>query len=143
MRRGEPVVVYLTVNTDKRNPILARADVHALLVQSWRRADSWVVGKYVLMPDHIHLFCAPGNGPSRTLRQWVRYWKSISSQAWPRVEDQPVWQPDCWDRQLRTGQSYAEKWEYVRRNPVRAKLVADPDDWPYQGELEILEWHGR
>ena len=55
----------------------------------------------------------------------------------------PLWQRDCWDRQLRTGESYTQKWEYVRNNPVRKGLVACADDWPYQGELNVLEWHER
>ena len=61
----------------------------------------------------------------------------------PPVRNPPLWQRDCWDRQLRTGESYAQKWEYVRNNPVRKGLVANADDWPYQGELNVLEWHER
>jgi hypothetical protein len=37
--------------------------------------------------------------------------------------------------------SYSEKWYYVRNNPVRASLVEHADNWPFQGELEILFWH--
>ena len=59
------------------------------------------------------------------------------SSVWPEW----LWQRDCWDRQLRIGASYSEKWEYVRRNPVRADLVENPDDWPWQGEMNSLPWH--
>ncbi|MFB3881745.1 MAG: hypothetical protein ACE149_10800 [Armatimonadota bacterium] len=41
---------------------------------------------------------------------------------------------------LRSGESYGQKWEYVRMNPVRAGLVANPDDWPYQGEIVQIDW---
>jgi len=37
-------------------------------------------------------------------------------------------------------ESYADKWEYVRRNPVRHGYCDNPDEWPYQGELNILQW---
>jgi putative transposase len=47
---------------------------------------------------------------------------------------------DFWDTQLRRQAHYNEKWEFVRENPVRAGLVHDPDDWPYQGELNHLWW---
>jgi hypothetical protein len=30
---------------------------------------------------------------------------------------------------------------YVRRNPIRHDLVTKAEDWPYQGEIEHLEWH--
>ena len=33
---------------------------------------------------------------------------------------------------LRNDESYGEKWEYVRENPLRAGLVSRADDWPYQ-----------
>ena len=45
-----------------------------------------------------------------------------------------------WDRRLRDSDSYEEKWEYIRNNPVRHKLVTRAEDWPYQGELNVLKW---
>jgi putative transposase len=134
-------MVFVTVCTDNRKRILDRDDAHALILRAWRQADGWTVGRYTVMPDHIHLFCCPGTESPPTLAKWVRYWKSLCSMEWPRSDEQPVWEPSFWDRQLRSGQSYVEKWEYVRRNPVRAGLVADPDDWPHQGEIAQLEWH--
>jgi len=47
------------------------------------RADTRLIGQYVLMPDHLHLFAAPnpvgeGEAPAepRSFDSWVRYWKS-------------------------------------------------------------------
>ena len=51
-----------------------------------------------------------------------------------------VFQRDCWDTQLRKGENYAEKWHYVRNNPVRKGLVAEAKEWPWQGEIEVLQW---
>jgi len=51
-----------------------------------------------------------------------------------------VWLKSFWDTQLRRSESYEQKWEYVRRNPVRASLVSQPDDWPYAGEVDRLVW---
>ena len=48
-----------------------------------------------------------------------------------------------WDRQLRPAESYEEKWQYVKNNPVRHGFVSHAEDWPYQGELNVLEWHDR
>jgi hypothetical protein len=45
------------------------------------------------------------------------------------------------DRALRTVQEYNEKIQYIRLNPVRARLARHPEDWPwssvhdYQGSL--------
>jgi hypothetical protein len=38
---------------------------------------------------------------------------------------------------LRPAENYAEKWNYVRENPVRAGLVKNANDWPYQGEIAL------
>jgi hypothetical protein len=35
-------------------------------------------------------------------------------------------------------ESYAEKWNSVRDNPVRAGLVKTAHDWPYAGEIVSL-----
>lgn len=99
------------------------------------------MGRYVVMPDHLHLFCAPNQIEPVPLERWVQFWKSWTSQRWPRPAEQPVWQKSLWDTQLRRGESYGNKWDYARLNPVRHKLVSDPADWPYQGEMNVLEWH--
>ena len=139
-RWNEAVIIYLTVCTPRRKRLLAAEDAMELLVESWQAATSWMVGRFVIMPDHLHLFCAPAEAPARDIGQWVRYWKTLASRRWPRPEDQPIWQLDFWDTQLRDISHYDEKWEYTRQNPVRAGLVTSPDAWPYQGELHELRW---
>jgi len=134
-------IVFITVCTEKRKSILARPDVHDLLLDAWQRADAWVVGRYVIMPDHIHLFCAPARFDAPELNRWIQYWKTIASKSWPRPYEQPVWQKSFWDTQLRNYESYSSKWDYVRGNPVRAGFCASPDDWPFQGEISIIPWH--
>ena len=135
-----PVIVFLTVVTKGRKAILTDAAAHSTLVDTWKVADNWLVGRYVLMPDHLHLFCAPGLQIAEPLLKWANFWKSESARHWPRRCDAPVWQRYFWDTQLRRGESYDEKWDYVVANPVRAGLVSRVEDWPYQGELNELRW---
>jgi putative transposase len=135
------IIVFLTVCTEKRKPILAQNDVHQLLLANWQAAHAWAVGRYVVMPDHIHLFCAPNGLQPVALGNWAQFWKSQSSRRWPRLAEQPIWQKSFWDAQLRRDESYGNKWEYVRQNPVRHGLVTKSEDWPYQGEVNVLEWH--
>jgi len=135
-----PVIIFVTVCMADRKPILANQEAFAVLLAAWRSAAEWQVGRFVVMPDHIHFFCAPAHEQAVPLINWIRYWKSCATKNWPRPEEHPLWQTDHWDRQLRREESYADKWEYVRLNPVRQKLVARPDDWPYQGELTVLNW---
>ena len=134
-------IVFLTVCSKDRKPIFAHQDVHDVLLSAWSRARLWLVGRYMIMPDHIHMFCSPAVCSHKTVRAWMKYWKSLASRQWPCPAEHPIWQQDGWDTQLRRGESYSEKWEYVSQNPVRSKLVEVPDAWPYQGVLHILPWH--
>lgn len=122
---------------ERRDPWLAAPSVHETLCCVWQRADAWLVGRYVLMPDHLHLFAGQAD-PNLDLDRWVRYWKSLFTRE--RQNPEHRWQSDHWDTRLRNRQSYEEKWNYVRLNPVRQGLVANPDDWPFQGELNHLRW---
>lgn len=133
-----PIIVFLTVCAAKRKRILARREAHNLLLSTWSAAPAWIVGRYVVLPDHIHLFCAPREDVS--LVAWVQYWKALISIRWPWPDEQPIWQRGCWDTQLRRDASYEGKWDYVYQNPVRHRLVNRAEDWPYAGELNELEW---
>ena len=139
-RRNEPAIIYLTVCSEDRKSIFAFADSAAVIVYAWQKASLWLVGRYVIMPDHVHLFCAPNMFPMTPLKQWVKYWKSLASLRWPRPKNHPIWQRDSWDTQLRRHESYNSKWEYVISNPLRAGLAKEPNDWPFQSELNILPW---
>jgi REP element-mobilizing transposase RayT len=87
------------------------------------------------MPDHVHLFVR--GSLDFSLRQWVRILKRVLSKA--ISPPLPHWQHGFFDHLIRHSESYAEKWEYVRQNAVRAGLVQDPDQWPWQGEIVTLE----
>jgi putative transposase len=134
---GQPTIVFLTVCTKGREPWLAQEHVHKSLCDVWSNANAWLVGHYILMPDHLHLFCAPSN-LEVSLNTWVAYWKrQLSCLHLPNTGG---WQRNCWDTRLRREENYSNKWEYVRQNPVRKNLCANPEDWPYQGELKMLPW---
>ena len=132
-----PNIILLTVNTKDRVPWLAQQVVHGSLRSIWREADAWLVGDYVLMPDHLHLFCAPRD-LAFTIEQWLTFWKSCFSR---RHVDQPwAWQRSGFHHRLRDARDYEEKWTYVRENPLRKQLVTHPEDWPYQGTIHALKW---
>src|SRR5438128_5479784 len=135
-----PVIVFLTVCSKGRKPILADDETHALLLEAWRAAGAWLVGRYVIMSDHLHLFCAPTEHDSLPVTNWITFWKSYATRRWPKSADAPVWQRHFWDTQLRRSESYDQKWQYVVENPVRAGLVPKSEDWPCQGGMNILHW---
>jgi REP element-mobilizing transposase RayT len=90
------------------------------------------------MPDHIHVFVACED--SGKLSSWVKALKGTLSSLFRRRRlVAPFWQEGFFDHLLRSNESYDEKWLYVARNPVRAKLVAHEDDWPFGGEIHSLD----
>jgi putative transposase len=158
---GQPTIVFDTVCTKDRRRWLARHEAHALLVDVWRESRAWMVGRYVIMPDHIHYFagCADTN---IEFDRWVTYWKSQftkqlkkrglaeldrvkgSAGASPSRASPSqmvhLWQTDHWDTRVRSHVHYEEKWLYVVENPVRQGLVIRAEDWPFQGEVFQLPW---
>ena len=167
---NQTVVIFVTVCTKDRQAVLANPTMHEALIGAWTNAQDWRIGRYVIMPDHIHFFCAPGCRDYSALSKWMAYWKSLVARkmkgfgalvdlngigigrsaassggtaSTPSAIYPPdsLWQRDFWDRQLRSGESYGEKWAYVSANPVRAGLVERVEDWSYHGELNGLRWH--
>jgi putative transposase len=52
---------------------------------------------------------------------------------------QTIWQRGFFDHVLRNDESYAEKWQYVVLNPVRKGFVSRHEDWPYAGEVVVID----
>jgi REP element-mobilizing transposase RayT len=138
---NQTIIQYVSCNVDGRRPLLANPEIHQLLIEVWCKADHWLVGHYVVMPDHVHFFCAPMCVPITPLKRWMEFWRAEVVRRWPRADDKPIWQKDFFDRQLRSGESYRQKWLYVVENPVKAGLVTRWEDWPYQDEMNVLQWH--
>ena len=149
-------ILFVTVCTNGRAPILADIQMQCKILTAWANAGNWIVGRYVIMPDHIHFFCAPSKYPAPDFHKWMKFWKRLSTQmmseqsggrlspaAAGRVSSRAakLWQDGCWDTQMRIGAQYEEKWQYIRNNPVRKGLVENADDWPYQGVVNELIWH--
>lgn len=134
---------FVTFNTSTRGRLLTHPEIHdAFRVFCWRGHEQHdvAVGRYVLMPDHVHLFVAfPPTGI--TLSKWIQALRSVLGKELLRIGFQkPHWQEGFFDHLLRSSESYSEKWEYVRMNPVRAGLCRNPEDWPYQGEIVRIEY---
>jgi len=137
-------IFYLTCCVRNREPFLASPPVAAVLVSAWETSPDvyrWTVGRYVVMPDHVHFFAAPCREDARSVGEFVGSWKRWTKRG---IVDLGLagfeWQAEFFDHVLRSSESYESKWEYMRANPLRAKLVSKPEDWAFQGEVSVLGW---
>jgi len=79
---------------------------------------------FLAMPDHLHLLVRiPA---SYGIRAYIRRFKYAVS-----VACKITWQSGAFDHRLRGKHGVQTKWDYVLKNPVRANLASQPDDWPY------------
>jgi REP element-mobilizing transposase RayT len=76
----DPAIFFVTACTRNRKAILASEQVAEILIEEWQNAQrhGWHVGRYVIMPDHVHLFCAPDPNAA-SLSDFVGAWKRWSS----------------------------------------------------------------
>ncbi|MEN8255019.1 MAG: transposase [Verrucomicrobiota bacterium] len=141
-RKFDPPLYFITFCTFDRKPVLANDRFHAHFVEHMKRKsyEDIACGEFVIMPDHIHLFLRI-DPHHYQLGKTVGFIKQALSKP---LRDmgiaQPHWQPGFFDHVLRSADSYSEKWDYVRNNPVRAGLVECPGDWKYQGVIVPIRY---
>lgn len=82
-RDNQSILIYVTVNVKSRRRLLAREDAIKAVLDAWNEGNHWLVGRYAIMPDHIHFFCAPVVRTT-TLKQWMQFWQSTATRHWPR-----------------------------------------------------------
>jgi putative transposase len=145
-------IYFVTTCTLGRRAILVSKEIAAILSDEWRAARTrhgWAIGRYVIMPDHVHFFCRAELG-AKTLPSFMQRWKEWTSKRIVReitvagIGDPGLklrgnlWQEEFFDHVLRSSESYSQKWDYVKENPVRAGFVKKSSEWPWQGEIESL-----
>jgi REP element-mobilizing transposase RayT len=135
-------VYFITACVAERKALLATETALGILRSEWvgmRQRHGWAVGRYVLMPDHVHFFVAPSRAEAKPLSFAVGKWKEWTAKRLLKEIGgvAPLWQPEFFDHLLRSNESRSEKWEYVRENPVRGGLVTRAEDWPFAGAVDF------
>src|SRR6266542_2146876 len=72
----ENPLYFLTCCTAKRRPLLANPRSSAVLTAAWANSPQfhgWSVGRYVIMPDHVHFFARPA-ADAKSLPEFIRDW---------------------------------------------------------------------
>jgi REP element-mobilizing transposase RayT len=91
------------------------------------RLESWVV-----MPNHVHLVLWPI--PNFTLSEILKSRKRHTARQANLLlgrTGQTFWQPESYDHWIRNDGEKARILNYIRMNPVKAGLRANPEDWKW------------
>lgn len=107
------------------------ADILAETLFHYRDRNAYALHEFVIMPDHLHLLLTPS--PTTSLEKAMQFIKGGSSYQIrkARNDKMEIWQVGFYDWTIRDTSDWQTKVEYIRTNPVRAKLVRRLEDWRY------------
>ena len=107
------------------------AEILIKILFEYRDRSVYLLHEFVVMPDHIHLLLTPSR--ATTLKKAMQFIKGASSRCIHKQRNQKseIWQAGFHDWTIRDLNDWQVRAEYIRDNPVRAKLVQRPQDWPY------------
>jgi len=121
---------FVTTITAQRQPILRREATAKLLIATlthYRDAGKYLLHEFVIMPDHLHALITPSVEISlERAMQFIKGGFSFRLKA-----RGPVWQESFTNHRIRDLEDYEKHREYIRLNPVRARLVEKVGDYPY------------
>jgi len=94
------------------------------------------------MPDHVHLLLTPTGITLERAAQFIKggFSFSVRKELGLNVE---VWERGYVDHRIRDAADYQGHAEYVRQNPVKARLVERPEDYPYSSACGGFEMDAR
>ncbi|MGO9588914.1 MAG: REP-associated tyrosine transposase [Candidatus Acidiferrales bacterium] len=125
---------FVTTRCWQGRSVFQVPEIAEILVQTmarYRDRGNYLVHEFVVMPNHLHILLTPSSTTS--LEKAVQLIKGGSSHEIHKQRDQKIaiWQEGFHDWTIRDTNDWRSKVEYIRMNPVRAKLVERPEGWPY------------
>ena len=106
--------------------------VSSVLERGEAQFNRYKLHEYVVMPNHVHVLISP----CAEVCEITRTLKGVSARLANEVlgmTGAPFWQDESYDHWCRDEEEFHRVRMYIARNPVRAKLVEKPEDWPWSG----------
>jgi len=86
------------------------------------------------MPDHLH-FLAEGLDPVSDLLHLLKSFKIKSSRKYAARKPRILWQKGFYEHVLRPGENANLVAWYIWLNPVRKRILARAQDYPFSGSF--------
>lgn len=105
------------------------AEIVVRKILEYRDKKNYLLHEFVLMPNHLHLLLTPSETVS--LERALQVIKGGSSHEIHMVRGNTaqIWQSGFHESRVRDWADYNTKVDYIRFNPVAAKLVQKPQEW--------------
>jgi putative transposase len=132
---------FVTTVTWQRLPIFRVESRARLLIEvllGYRDQGKYLLHEFVVMPDHVHLLLTPA--PEISLERVMQFIKGGYSYPLRKVEKIQVWQESFTNHRIRDAEDYGRHCEYVRLNPVRARLSSDASAYPFRQRVRGCGW---
>jgi len=123
-RPGTYFVTSLVANRRRIFQVTRNAELFIETLDHYR--ENYFLHGYVVMPDHVHLLLTPAQITLERTMQLIKGGFSHRFKA-----SQPVWQKGFTDHRIRDSEGYTTRLQYLAQNPVRARLCATAEEYPY------------
>ena len=126
---------FLTFCTASRQRVFLDAATVGLVRDQILRSAAdfyFAVIAYCFMPDHLHMLVEALRDDADAAR-FVHQAKQRSGYVFSKERGTQLWQPSFYDHNLRGTDATLSVVRYILENPVRAGLVATPEDYPFSG----------
>jgi putative DNA methylase len=90
----------------------------------------YVLRAFVIMPNHVHVLLDP-LVPLDQLTAGIKGVSGRDANARLGRTGKPFWQDESFDHWIRGPGQFARTRAYIENNPVKARLCANPQDWPW------------
>jgi REP element-mobilizing transposase RayT len=142
IRSGEEFVEWdLVLDRATDGPLWLRdARVAKLVADSFLYSQSelhrYDLRAWVVMANHVHLLFLPNAALSRITKA-LKNSTSLRANALLGRTGSPFWQRESFDHWIRNGDEYGRVVRYIENNPVKAGLVARPEDWRWSSAYRL------
>jgi putative transposase len=150
-RYGQRHLHFITCSCYRRLPLFASVrskNVFVKILSEVRDRYRFLLVGYVVMPEHVPLLISePARGTPSTVMQVLK--QRVSRQMRRKTRKRPsaaqlnfhfaalgnslpqFCQPRFYDFNVWSRKKFVEKLQYMHLNPLKRKLVAHPQDWPW------------
>jgi REP element-mobilizing transposase RayT len=130
----EGYAYFVTTNIYHRQKIFSNPEIANIVLSAiffLKEKGYYRIYSFVIMPEHLHLIILPQN--KKTVSQIMHSLKSYTAKKINNLlgRSGKIWQDGFYERIIRNENDLREKAIYIENNPVRERLVEEPEKYFY------------